>query len=114
MPVNKGQSLFELVIAIAVIGLFLVALVGAVTRSIATSTFSRQKSVANRYVQEGLEWVRHERDLDWTAFYARSSGVGSLYCINDLTFSAGSCAGPIAGTIFLREVVLSSSGIKFM
>ncbi len=106
----KGQSLFELVVVVAVVSFFLLALVGAVSRSIATSAFSRQKSLANRYTQEAMEWIRRERDLDWTAFYSRASGGGALYCVNELAFDSGSCSGKISGTSFSREVTLTSVG----
>jgi type II secretory pathway pseudopilin PulG len=106
----QGQSLFELIVAVAVISMFLIALVSAVNRSIASSTFSRQKSSANRYVQEGIEWVRRVRDSNWVAFFSFSSSGGSRYCINDLNFVSGSCSGVIPGTSFSREIVLTSSG----
>lgn len=63
--------LVEVVLAIAVAAVVLVAMAVLSTRSLTTSNFSRSKSQADAYVQEGMEWIRNQRrSLGWTAFYA--------------------------------------------
>lgn len=109
---SRGQSLFEVLAAVAVIGVALVALISLSTRSVSTGSFARNKNLASRYTQEAYEWIRLERDTDWSLLYARA---GSTYCINNLNWSSpGSCGGYIrdattgANTIFQREVSLTA------
>lgn len=106
---RSGQSLFELVVAVVVVGIILVALVGLVTKSISNATFSRNKTLATRYVQDAMEWMRVERDTDWEIFRDRIPVVTQTFCMQNLTWTAGECNldDYISGTFFVREVVLT-------
>lgn len=108
---NKGQSLFEVVIALAISALIIVTLVALVSAAIRNSTFSKNKTLAARYAQDATEWLRGERDTDWDALSSRSSaGDGITWCLTTLAWpaSAGSCSGNfIGGTEFEREITLS-------
>jgi type II secretory pathway pseudopilin PulG len=110
---NSGQSLFELVVTIGVIGIALIATTALIVNSINNSTFSRNKSVASHHTQEALEWIRGQRDTDWAAFITHASpGSGKTYCLDalDAAFSnTGSCGQSDfvnGNTPFLREVTL--------
>ncbi len=105
---NSGQSFIELIAALLIVSFVLVALVTLVTKSIANTSFSRNKALATSYTQEGIEWLRGERDKDWATFY---SHTGSPACIVSLSWTAngshsGACGSGdvIAGTSFLRNV----------
>ncbi|MBU0572259.1 hypothetical protein KKH23_01145 [Patescibacteria group bacterium] len=65
---NSGQSLFEVVLALGLATLIMVALVALVTSSIRNSGYSRNKTYATRYTQEASEWVRGQRDEGWDVF----------------------------------------------
>lgn len=104
-----GQSLFEVVISLSIIALVLTAVIGLSTQSIRSSSFSRDNAQAVLYSREGLEWLRRERDTNWTAFYGRANVSGRTYCLNSLNWSSsGSCSGSsrLPNTIFRREVEL--------
>jgi len=105
---QKGQSLFEVVVALMLMGVVIIVLVSLAAVSIRTSTYSRNKNQASRYTQEALEWLRSQRDSNWDDFYANASTA--YWCLADLNWStAGSC-GPsstIAGTTFVRQMNLS-------
>jgi type II secretory pathway pseudopilin PulG len=101
---EKGQSLFELVVAITVIGVSLLAIVSLISSSIASSTLARDRSLATRYTQETLEWVRGQRDTSWIVFQGRAPAAGRQYCLSTLSWSAG--CGYIANTGFTRTIFL--------
>ena len=117
---KKGQTLFEMVIALAVVVLVITGIVKAVTTAIKNSTFARNKSEATRYGQEALEWVKTERDKkSWSNFTANvgnlttSSGV----CMPTLVFptSSSSCdtsldSNKIQNAIFFREIKVLDEG----
>jgi len=98
--------MFELLVAVFVIGITLVALVGLTARSIGNTTFSRERTLAAKYTQEVVEWLRAERDKDWGLFRARGSADGASYCMETLAWAAGTDCTPISGTNLSRQVFL--------
>ena len=107
-----GQSLFEVVVTVAVSALIVTAIVAMATNSIQNSSYSRDKTIASNYAQETMEWLRSERDQN-TAIFNEKSGFSPLsdghYCINNLSWPTvpGKCQSDqvITGTKFIREVV---------
>ena len=114
MKNNKGQSIFEVLVAIAVISSVLVALVGYVSTALKNSTFSKNISNGTRFTEEAIEWLRSERDASWVQFKARAQASGT-YCLSTSPLSSsswvstGACAAAqyIAGTIFRRQVTFT-------
>jgi type II secretory pathway pseudopilin PulG len=111
---NSGQSLFEVVVALGIAAVILTGVVGLTTSSIRNSTFSRNNSLAARYAQETIEWLRTERDSDWTTFANRSvGGAGQRWCLTANPISWPGTSGPcgasnvIAGTVFTRELTMT-------
>ena len=106
-----GQSLVEITVAVAIMGMVLTALVFATTVAVKNADFSKTQAQATRYAQEGMEWLRSQRDQDWDAFDLRA-GAG-VYCLNNLVLSwpagPGVCAGFDLDEMFKREVVLSAT-----
>lgn len=101
----KGQSLFEVVLALFVITMIIVGVVVVSTNSISNSLFSRNKTLAARYAQEGIEWLRLEKERDFSALSVFANT--QTYCLNNLSFTnLGACNGSefITGTEFEREV----------
>lgn len=104
---EKGQSLFEVVLSLAVITLIIVTLIILASNSIRNANFSRNKTLATRHAQEALEWLRGERDTDFDAFSIRA--LTPQYCLPSLSWTeaiVGSCGASdyIAGTILKRDV----------
>lgn len=75
MKSNQGQSLIEMVVAVAVVILVVLTLVVATTISIRNAAFSRNQSLATKYAQEGIEKVRAYRDQSiWETFTVACDG----------------------------------------
>lgn len=105
----KGQSMFEVVMALFIMALIIVAVVFLSTNSISNSAFSRNKTIAGRYSQEATEWLRGQRDSDSVLF--KTNAVGS-YCFNSLTLSwanTGLClSNELINSLFKREVTFTT------
>lgn len=106
---SLGQSLFELVVALAITVLIVTGIVKIVTLSVANSTFAKDQSAATRFGQEAFEWLRGEKDKDWSAFSERSDVT---WCLPTIAWPSqpGPC-GPdtkIADTPFTREAELNT------
>jgi Tfp pilus assembly protein PilV len=118
---NQGQSMFELLMAIAVVSIVLVALISLSTRSLGNTTFSTNKSTGTRLTQEAAEWIRGERDVSWANFVSRvdSGGADRAYCLSTLSWPGGAgVCDPNSqkvkdvnneDTEFVREVTLRGS-----
>lgn len=107
LPAQSGQSLFEVVVSLAISALVIVALVSLVSNSIRNANFSKNKSLASTYAQEASEWLRGERDSDPDLFFSVRAVAGLNYCINNLNWnSLGNCGSgsTISGTIFTRTL----------
>ena len=63
-----GQSLFEVVLALGIISFIMVALISLTTLSVRNASVTRNKTSANRFAQEAVEWLRGERDADYDLF----------------------------------------------
>src|SRR3989344_9633565 len=107
MKSSEGQSLFEVIVALAFITLIVVTVVAVAGTSIRTVSFARNNEHATRFSQEALEWVRSERDSGWDAFAIRATQP--VWCLQTLAWpaSAGSCAGPsnrILGKSIIKQL----------
>ena len=107
---NEGQSLFEVILALALSTLIIVALVSLVTNSIRNAGYSKNKTYATRYTQEATEWLRGQRDTGWEAFVANCQSCSNppayMQCLNTLAWgNCGTCDdSEVIKNIFKREV----------
>lgn len=63
---NKGLSIIEILIVIAIIGFALVSILGLVSLSLKTSTSIKEITQANTLAQEAMEAIRNFRDgTEW-------------------------------------------------
>jgi len=111
---NSGQSLIELLVALTLIMLVVVAVVGLAAVSIKTSYFAKRETAAKRYAEEAMEWLREQKKNDWTTFlFTKSTTAGQTYCFNlsPVTSwpSVGACSGATLGGIYKREATLLRS-----
>lgn len=110
---NRGQTLVEAIIAFGVAAIILVALVAATTMALSRIQFANHQSQARSFAQEGLEWVRGERDKGWDDFVGQASSGGQTYCLNTNPLtdwpSSGNCDATdfSLGGLFKREAVLT-------
>jgi len=111
----RGQSLFEVVLAIAVLTLILGGLVSLATVSVRNSTFSRNKTLSSKYALEASEWLRSERDNDIDSFILRVNSafdIPKYYCLDALAWTkqvACSSTEFIIDTPFIRNLTLTKT-----
>jgi hypothetical protein len=109
---QRGQSLFELVLAIGVSAIMIVVIVSLVNNAVQGANFSRNQTSAVRYAESGSEWLRFQRDTNLTTFLANASTAPASWCLKDSPLtdtswnqhSACATTDVIAGTIFIRQV----------
>jgi Tfp pilus assembly protein PilV len=102
--------LFEVLVAIGVSTLIVVAVVSLVTNSIRNTTFSKNKTLAARYAQDATEWLRGQRDANIADFRVKATGT---YCFNTLSWgNPGVCQADMSGTIFRREGTLTINQVS--
>lgn len=114
----RGQSLFELVVAIAISALVIVAIVSLVASSIRNANYSKNNGLASSFAQSATEWLRSERDRNIGNFMVNAQSP--KWCIKDspLTTSSWSQVGAcgandyIPGTIFLREARFTNTTVS--
>jgi len=109
MKSQKGQSLFEVVLALGVITAITVGIVSLTVSSMRNASFSKNKTLAGRYAQEATEWLRSERDAGFDVFMGNAVGTR---CLKDLVWTGGtSCSAldNIPGIILYRKVSFSTT-----
>ena len=107
--ISEGQSILEVVFATAVIVLIIVGIVSLASNSISDAIFSRSQTLATKYAQEAMEWLRGQKDKDWEEFFLHATYGGTLYCINSLSWGTpGRCDSDtyIEETNLSREMTL--------
>lgn len=121
LSILQGQSLMEVIIALAVTAIILTGIVSLTSKSVSTSTYSKNKSQANRYAGEAMEYVRTQKEhLGWSNFKTIiTSPDPDIWCMKALEFtSSGVCpsddTGKISGTIFQRTLEVKNVSNKTM
>lgn len=107
----SGQSLFEIILSLAISILIITSLVTLAANAVRNSTYSKNKTQATRYSQEATEWLRGQRDASWDNVYTKA-GVNppQVYCLKtlswaDATIGTGCTSGQvIPNMIFKREL----------
>ncbi len=107
---DKGQFLIELLVALTLAVMIIVAVVGLSSVSVKTAYRAKQDTEAKRLAEEAMEWLRSEKKSNWYSFYnnrADDIDVDVDYCLNSLSWSSSSpCIQNITGKIYKREVKL--------
>ena len=114
---EKGQSLFEVVVALGISALIIVALVSLVSNSIQNANFSKDKTLAANYAQEATEWLRQQRDSDPATFFGTDTVIQAVpICFDDLNWNnvlngnIGNCPDGSSisnNTPFTREIIFN-------
>ena len=112
---GRGQSLFEVVVAVAISALVVVAIVSLAVNSIQNSDYSRNKTLASTYSQQATEWLRGQRDTDPDAFFGTYTMflAPSGYCLPTLAWTPSvadavhGCTAKIPGTVFTRWITFN-------
>lgn len=98
----SGQSLFEVMVTMMIVSLVITAMAGMALLSVKASAYSRNKTLATRYLQQADEWLRGEKDSNWATFLAHTQSYSTV-CLQNLGwYLAGQC-GKIDDTAFTRQ-----------
>ncbi|OGH14056.1 MAG: hypothetical protein A2687_02215 [Candidatus Levybacteria bacterium RIFCSPHIGHO2_01_FULL_38_26] len=112
---QRGQSLVEVLLALAVAVLVITAITSVVIVALNNTTFSKNQNLANAYAQEGIEFVRALRDKSYSTLLLYNTSAPNSYCL------AGGSTVPVAksgpdcdgeGNIqggFIREIFIHES-----
>ncbi len=97
---QKGQSLLEVMVALAAASMIIAAVVGAVVSALNNEQYGTSQNQATQYAQEGLDIIRNSSQADWNAFMLQ---IGE-YCLNEdgTVPSSPPCIESIAHSI--REI----------
>ena len=116
---EKGQSLLELVVVIAVVVIVIGALTFATIASLRNASFSQNQAQATKLAQEGIERVRIGRDRNQliinlsnvTSWNGNTTGVGSIwdYPIYSSCETAGACYFKITNSSGALSYLISST-----
>jgi type II secretory pathway pseudopilin PulG len=119
---QKGQSLLEVLTALGVAAVVIVALSILAVSSLRNAQHARSQTEATKFVNEGIEQVRTVRDQKgWNAFGGYT--INSCYVV-DTTVSpwsltnnggvvvCGSGGEPIGSTQFKREIKLEDANLS--
>jgi len=106
---SKSFSLIEVLVFTAVLGLFFVAAMAVATFNIKNMKIQEHKILATRFAEEGIEWVKQEKEDDWTDFIDHNDGN---YCLNSLGWNPACGENYDLGTpaFFKRELTIVKSG----
>lgn len=104
---SKGLSLVEVLVSVGVVILLVTGLVAGMTSALRTTQVSRNRSLANKLSQEGMEQVRSLRDSSWVEFQSVGTTGTAIYCLGD---SAPSWASPVVSGNDCTEFTQSVGG----
>jgi len=112
---NHGFSLIEVLVFITILSLFLVAAMTVAVFSLRSMKRQQYKILASHFAEEANEWLKSEKESDWTQFvtYDTSGGTGTTYCLENLSWSSKfSCPNYGLGPplVFKRELLIKNSG----
>ena len=106
---HKSFSLVEVLVFVVVLGLFFVAAMSVVTFNVKNMKIQEHKIIATRYAEEAVEWLRQEKEDDWSKFILRSSS--DTYCVNGsldwIEIDSNPCIDYDLGSIYKRGVAIS-------
>jgi len=113
---KRGQSLFELVVAIGISALIIVVLVSLTSNALQNAAFAKNETLAGNYAQEATEWLRGQRDSNTTVFETKvAESFGVAKCFNTLTWSGpvAACGSgeTITDTPFVRQITFISKDV---
>ncbi len=118
---KKAQSMIEMLVAIGIAVLVIVALVQVAVTSVKNSQFAKNQNLATRLAQEAIEEVRGQRDKSgWPTFYNTYNATTKCLPSGDAsswTDKLPQGCGNNIGTIFSREVGftdLANSGSQLL
>ena len=115
MKNEEGQSLFEVVLALGVITAILVGVGSLSVNAIRNASFSKSKTLSGRFAQEATEWLRRQRDTDFSLF--KTHALAANWCLTGLDWSKNRICGQsdsdkIPNTFLFRQAAFSIDSVS--
>ena len=79
---ERGESIIEVVIVAFFLASMLTALVSLIMASVARNRLAKEQAVATRLAQQGLEWLRNQRDEMGQEPFATLATIDGDYCLD--------------------------------
>lgn len=110
---RKSFSLIEVIIFVSILSLFLISAASIITISLQQNTLQIEKLKARHYADQLLEWIKSEKDIDWTTFVARAGSY--TYCFENetLVWGADVLSGndcPLLNSLYKRYATFRTTG----
>lgn len=109
---QKGQTIIEALVALVTILLILTAISIVIVNGLFNSRFIKNQNEANKYAQQGMEYVRNIQGNDLNTFAAFNQNA--TYCIDEAnsTLTTTNCDvdGVNTGESYNRTVIFSPAG----
>ncbi len=117
MPLNyydkkNAFSLIEVLIFVSILSIFFVITASVTVVSLRNMKINEHRILATHYTEELVEWLRDQKETDWTTFSTR---VADDYCFNESPIdddwvATGACTSYELSGIFNRDLIFSSVG----
>lgn len=103
---SAGTTLVEILVAAAILGLVMTSIVSVITLSVKNLSEAKQRAIAVKYGQEGMEMFRRQRNaMGWETFSqtldSDPTGAGGVlsYCLPSI-----SATNPVADTTWFKNL----------
>ena len=118
---KRSFSLVEVLVFVSILGIFFIAAIAITLTSLKDMQINQHKIIATRHAEELMEWLKNEKEADWSAFSVHSTIDGITYCFNNSLHDNWAATNPDLGScgnfngiigvlpeIYKREAVLTS------
>ncbi len=72
LKLSKGQSIIEVIVALSLVAIVVLALVRVTISSIQNSSFAKDQQIATQYAQEGIENARKLKEENEVEFWSKN------------------------------------------
>jgi hypothetical protein len=103
---TKGFSLFEIVIGSAIMSLSVLGIFIAISSALGNGLATTDKVQAVLYAEEGLEALRHIRDIGWANIGDPADGTVYYLSTTTTAWATSSSPTPLLDGIFDRTVTI--------
>ncbi len=110
---KQGFSLIEVLVFLTILSLIFISAVVLGTVSIRNSQNTGNKILASHYAEELLDWLRNQKEIDWSNFSTiKSKPNGVTYCFSKEPIDswginrACNISDPLINSLFKREATL--------
>ena len=110
---QSGQTIIEAIVALMTILLIITAIAIVIVNGLYNSQFIKNQNQANKYAQQGIEFIRNIQRNDLRSF--KDLDPNGIYCIDETTNALiGNCftAGKNTGTSFNRTIIFTPNDAK--